>query len=142
MRPISAVLVAVAMLALGCAEDIPTAPDRGNFVETHHSILEEAVRGAYGQRLPDVNVTVQFKGKTQFSPPTTKTDAAGEFLFVLALYNEYSVTSESVEATVHAVTSSPAYSIFVGAQAPVVVRFLPVSQPPPHASVELKLPVP
>jgi len=138
-----AAAVAICAAALACAMPTETSFDTSDFEETHHAILDGVVRGSFNQPLEDVNITVVFAGEgPSFSPPSTRTDGAGQFLLVLAIYNGDKSANDSVNAVVHAVTTAPSYSVFVGDQEGVLIRFAPVTANPPRTSLAFSLPVP
>lgn len=137
-----AAALAICVAALACAMPTETSFDPG-LEETHHAILDGTVRGSFNQPLEDVTITVVFAGdEPSFSRPSTRTDGAGQFLLVLAIFNGDKSANDSVNAVVHAVTTAPSYSVFVGDQESVLIRFAPVTTNPPRTSLAFSLPVP
>lgn len=128
-------------LLLGC--EIPTDYDSrlggGSFVETHRGFVTGIVRGDYSQRLRDVEIILRFPGST-LPPPTTYTDAFGEFTIAVALYNG-PTGADSAAATIYAIASPPAYTQSVADHAEIMVYFAPIRQASPRTIVNLRLPV-
>src|SRR4051812_28030580 len=97
----------IALAALGiamasCTSDV-SAPSDDSLVETHRAILNGVVEGEHQVPLEGVEVVVQFDDASGFPAPTQRTDGAGEFEFVLALYNSDNPAADSSAATVYAI---------------------------------------
>src|SRR5687768_996805 len=138
-RPKGLALLAV---AAGIACGAPTGLDdlnESSLVETHQAIVDGIVRGEVDQPLEGVDIVLRFAGSS-LPAPTTRTDGAGRFLLVLAIYNG-SAGPDSSAATVYAFARSSIHSTAAANHADVLVRFVPKGQDPPRASVSLKLPV-
>ena len=137
-----ALIIAFALAGAAC--QMPTELDGSgggaDFVETHRSILEGVVVGAFDQPLSDVRVLVQFPGSS-LPAPTTRTDGAGRFTFVLALYNHHGVGADSASAVVYAFAGAPRYTIEAASHTPVLVRFQPVTREPPRTWLSFVLPL-
>lgn len=138
---LSGLLLPALLLLVGC--EAPTGLDelspRESLVETHRAILDGIVRGSLDQPLQDVDIVLRIDG-SRFPPPTTRTDAAGRFFLVLAIYNG-SGAADSVAATVYAFAQPPAYSTNAADHVDVTVGFLPVTRAPPRTTVALQVPV-
>lgn len=134
-------LLLAVLLPIGC--EAPTGLDelspKESLIETHRAIVDGTVRGSFGQPLEDVDVILKVAGSS-LPAPTARTDASGRFLLVLAIYNGAS-GPDSAAATIYAYARPPAYSTSAAGHADLTVRFLPVAQPPPRTSVELRLAV-
>lgn len=129
-------------LAVGLACTVPTGsdgPEDSPLVETHQAVLDGVVRGNLDQPLEDVDIVLRF-AESSIPAPTTRTDGAGRFLLVLAIYNG-PAGPDSAAATVYAFARPPAHSATAATHADVLVRFVPVGQAPLRTSVNLKLPV-
>jgi len=129
-------------VAGGLACGVPTGLgdlDDSALVETHQAIVEGVVRGQLDQPLEDVDIVLRFAEST-LPAPTTRTDGAGRFLLVLAIYNG-SQAPDSAAATVYAFARPSIHSTAAASHADVLVRFVPKGQAPLRASVSLKLPV-
>lgn len=103
--------------------------------------MEGTVRGASNQPLSGVNVIVRFTDGSSLPAPATTTDAIGEYLFVLAIYNGTRDVADSARATVYAFASGSSFSSPSADHADVILHFMPVSQSPPRMRVNLKLPI-
>ncbi|MGI8619599.1 MAG: hypothetical protein ACR2L6_11025 [Gemmatimonadaceae bacterium] len=123
----------------GC--DSPAGPGdlESSLVETHRAIVDGVVLGELNQPLHDVDIVLRIAG-SQLPSPRTRTDAAGRFLLVLAIYNGAG-GADSTAATVYAFAQPPAYSTHAAAHADAMLRFLPVTVEPPRTSVTLRMPV-
>ncbi len=134
-------LLLAAFLPLGC--EAPTGLDelspRGSLTETHRAIVDGVVRGSFGQPLQDVDMVLRMPGSS-LPAPTTRTDASGRFLLVLAIYNGAG-GPDSTAATLYAYARPPAYSTPAAGHADLLVKFLPAAQEPPRTSVEIRLAV-
>lgn len=134
--------LAVPAVAAGLACTFSTGPDgldEPMLVETHHAILDGVVRGEAGQPLGDVDIVLRIAGSS-LPAPSTRTDGAGSFLLVLAVYNG-PAGPDSAAATVYAFARPSVHSTSAASHADVVVRFTPKGQAPARTSVSLKLPV-
>ncbi len=128
------------MFALGCTVATePSVDAPGALVETHRSIVEGTVLGSANQPLEDVEVVLRFAQSGGFPAPTMRTDGAGRFLFVLAMYNAPGVGADSAAATVYAFARAPFYSVTAADHVPVTVQFLPIAQTPPQLTVVIRL---
>lgn len=129
-----------ALAPLGC--EAPTGLDelspRESLIETHRAVVDGIVRGNLDQPLRDVDIVLRIAG-SRLPSPTTRTDAAGRFTLVLAVYNG-TAGPDSAAATVYGFAQPPFYSTSTAGHADVLVRFLPVSLEPPRTTVELRLP--
>ena len=134
-------LLLAAFLPVGC--EAPTGLDelspRESLIETHRAIVDGVVRGSFGQPIEDVDVVLRIAGSS-LPAPTTRTDASGRFLLVLAIYNGAG-GPDSAAATLYAYARPPSYSTYAAGHADLMVRFLPASQDPPRTSVEVRLAV-
>lgn len=129
-------------LAVGLACTVPTESnglDESPLMETHQAIVDGVVRGELDQPLQGVDIVLRFAGSA-LSSPTTRTDGAGKFLLVLAIYNG-STGPDSAAATVYAFARPPVHSTTAATHADVLVRFVPTGQAPVRTTVNLKLPV-
>jgi hypothetical protein len=137
-----AVIVASLCAALvSCGSDATGVPNDSTFVETHRAIVSGSVEGQVHQPLEGVDVVVQFDGGSRIDAPTTRTDGAGEFLLVLALYNDRSVASDSVAATVYAIARYDDGTVQAASHKRVMIHFNPVAADPPTTTVLFSLPV-
>lgn len=134
-------LLIAAFLAIGC--EAPTGLDElspgESLVETHRAIVDGVIRGNFGQPLEGVDVLLRIAGSS-LPAPTTRTDASGRFVLVLAIYNGAG-GPYSAPATLYAYAQPPAYTTPAAGHVDLVVKFLPASQDPPRTSVELQLAV-
>ena len=137
--PSLSLLASAALLA--CASPTGTGPGE-RFEETHHTIVEGTVLGAVNQPLEGVHVIVHFTdGSSLPATATTTTDPAGEYLFVLAIYNGPRNVADSARATVYAFARGSRYSDPGADHADVMLHFAPVSQNPPRQRINLQLPI-
>lgn len=130
------------VLAAGPACTVSTGPDwldGSALVETHHAIVDGVVRGEADQPLADVDIVLRLAGSS-LPAPTTRTDGAGSFVLVLAIYNG-PAGPDSAAATVYAFARPSVHSTSAATHADILVRFVPKSQAPARTSVALKLPV-
>lgn len=138
MRLTRLIALVPVLALLGC--EVPAGLNKvgGNeLVETHQAIVEGVVLGALDTPLRDVDIILRFAGSRQ-PAPTTRTDASGRFLLVLAIYNG-SGPADSAAATVYAFAQPPFYSTSAADHVDILVRFLERSQEPPRTSVVLRL---
>lgn len=129
-------------LAAGLACTVPAGPDgldESSFVETHHAIVDGVVRGEADQPVEGVDIVLRVAGSS-LPAPSTRTDGAGKFILVLAIYNG-SGGPDSAAATVYAFARPEVHSTSAASHADVVVRFARKDQTAPRTSVSLKLPV-
>ncbi len=106
-------------------------------VETHRAIVEGVVLGELDTQLRDIDIVLRVAG-SRLPAPTTRTDASGRFLLVLAIYNG-SGPADSVAATIYAFAQPPFYSTSAAGHVDTLVRFLERRQEPPRTSVVLRL---
>ena len=132
--------MAVLAVAAGQACTVSTdGLDQSALVETHHAIVDGVVRGEADQPLEDVDIVLRLAGSS-LPAPTTRTDGAGQFVLVLAIYNG-PAGPESAAATVYAFARPSVHSTSAANHVDVLVRFAPKNQAVPKTSVSLKLPV-
>lgn len=134
-------LAGVCVALLSCVHESTGLDTGSDLVETHRAILSGSVEGSVGQPLENVEVIVDFGDGSQLPRPTTRTDGAGEFLFVLAMYNGDTTAVDSAAATVYAIARTRAIVDAVAHQE-VVIHFVPVHQEPSTTTVRFALPVP
>jgi hypothetical protein len=133
-------LIAVCSLVLACESD-PTAVDTtSTFVETHRGILAGSVTGAVDQPLEDVEVVVRFAG-SDLPAPSTRTDGAGGFEFVLAMYNNQTAGADSAKATVYAIARNPDGTVYAITHKPAMIQFRPVADSLPTTTLSFSLPI-
>lgn len=133
-------LFASLAVGLGLACTVPTSDlDDSWLTETHQAIVDGVVRGELGQPLEDVDIVLRFAGSS-LPAPSTRTNGAGEFVLVLAIYNG-SAGADSAAATVYAFARPEIHATAAASHADIVARFAPKGQPAPRTSVSLKLPV-
>ena len=108
-------------------------------VETHHAIVDGIVRGEADQPLEGVDIVLGIAGSS-LPAPTTRTDGAGQFVLVLAVYNG-PAGPDSAAATVYAFARPSVHSTSAASHADVLVRFTPKGQAASRTSVSLRLPV-
>jgi hypothetical protein len=131
---------AVCSLVLACESD-PTGMDTtSTFVETHRGILSGSVVGSVDQPLEDVEVVVRFAG-SDLPAPTTRTDGAGEFEFVLALYNAQGTGADSAKATVYAIARDSDGTVRAITHKLAMIQFRPVADSLPVTTLSFTLPI-
>jgi hypothetical protein len=139
IRSIAAFIAALAWGALACAGDVAAPDEPSRFVETHRAIVDGSVRGLHDIPLEGVDVVVDFGRESALPRPATTTDVAGEFLFVLAIFNGDTAGADSVTATVHAIARDARGGGQAVASKTVLIRFEPVRNDPPRTTVRFKL---
>jgi hypothetical protein len=127
--------------SLSCGDNATGPGDNSGLVETHRAILDGRVEGNANEPLEKIEVIVDFEGES-LTDPTTLTDGAGEFEFVLALYNAQGTGPDSVRATVYAIARTNSGTVEAITHQDVTIHFLPVAQDPPTTTVNFSLDIP
>jgi hypothetical protein len=135
-------MVAAACAGLvACAPDITGTSDTTALVETHHAILDGSVRGKVGQPVEGVEIVVDFDGKSQMPKPSTRSDGAGDYLLVLAIYNGGSSPTDSARATVYAIARDRDGNVEAITHKRVLIRFQASPNDPAHTRLSFSLPI-
>jgi len=133
-------LVLATLALVSCTSDVVGPAADASLTETHRAILSGVVAGQHNAPLEGIEVVVQFQ-HSHLPSPSERTDGAGGFEFVLAMYNSDNPAADSASAIVYAISRDEMGDVVAITHKRVMIRFQPVAKDPPVTNVELALPI-